>query len=92
MVLAVERMVTSPPLGPGIAPRTTIMFSSGSTFTTSRFITVTWSTPMWPAPILPLKMRLGSVPEPMEPAWRATGPVPWVALRVWAPWRLTTPA
>ena len=49
-------------------PRTAIRFSSGSTFTMSRFWMVTVSTPIWPAPILPLKIREGSVVEPMEPA------------------------
>ena len=46
-----------PGVGPGMAPRITIMFSSASTFTTSRFSMVTWSQPIWPAPILPGKIR-----------------------------------
>ena len=50
------------------APQTTSMFSSGSTFTTLRFCTVTCSTPMCPAPIFPLKILEGSEDEPMEPA------------------------
>ena len=37
---------TTPPLGPGMAPRTAMMPSSGSTWTTSRFRTVTCSLPI----------------------------------------------
>ena len=67
-VLTVLLMRTRPPLGPGTAPRTAMRFRSASTLTMSRFWMVTWSTPIWPAPILPLKIREGSVEEPMEPA------------------------
>ena len=81
-----------PPLGPGIAPLTAIMFSSGSTLTTSMFWIVTCSAPMCPAPIFPLKIRDGSVPEPIDPACLWTGPPPCDVGVLPAPWRLITPA
>src|SRR5262249_54738148 len=56
-----SRILTRPPLGPGIAPRISSTFRAGSTRITRRRRTVTRSCPMWPGRPTPLKIRAASV-------------------------------
>src|SRR5690606_27199871 len=57
--LSSPRIITIPLRGPGTAPVTPITPSSVSTNAIFRFLTVTCSTPIWPAIFLPLKMCCG---------------------------------
>src|SRR5256885_2100719 len=77
-VLTAERIMTSPPLGPGTAPFTSSRLRSGSVRTISRFKIVTRAFPMCPDIRMPLNTRLGVAHAPMEPGERCLRCVPWL--------------
>src|SRR5690606_29752783 len=62
--LTASRITTSPPLGPGTAPRTSRRFFSASEETTRRLRVVTFSAPMRPAIRVPLNTRAGVAQAP----------------------------
>src|SRR4029453_13670606 len=62
-----SRMRTSPPLGPGTAPRTSSSWLSGSACPPRRFWVVTFWLPMRPAMRVPLNTRAGVAHAPTEP-------------------------
>ena len=84
--------MTSPPSGPGTAPRISRRLRSGSARTTSRFKIVTRSLPIWPAIRMPLNTREGVAHAPMEPGERCLRCVPWLLDMPEKPWRFITPA
>src|SRR5471032_1551462 len=73
---------TRPPLGPGMAPRTSSRLLSLSILTTSRLRTVIWTLPYWPAMWMPFLGRPLPRLEAFEavlPGWRWTFLVPCAA-------------
>ena len=73
------RSSTTPPVGPGTAPRTRMTSWSVSALTTSRFRVVTLVPPSRPAMRTPLKTRAGVAHWPIAPGLRWTRCAPWEA-------------
>src|SRR5690606_22892791 len=89
--LAAGRTITSPPGAPGTAPRIAIRPRSASMRTTSRFIEVWLTAPMWPDIFLPGNTRPGVWRWPIEPGARCDSELPCVASPMVKWWRLIVP-
>src|SRR5207244_3879323 len=89
-VFTLLRSITSEPLAPGTAPRTSTRFCSGSTRTTLMLSTVRRSPPMRPGSLWPGHTREGSDDAPIEPGarWNIE---PWLASPPFQLWRFTPP-
>src|SRR5690606_6859889 len=86
------RSSTTPPVGPGTAPRTRMTSWSVSALTTSRFRVVTLVPPVRPAMRTPLNTRAGVAHWPVEPGLRCTRCAPCEAPWPLKPWRFMAPA